>query len=59
MVKLQTFRARRRDLDFAKCALVAAVLSAAIVIAIEMTGGLLTPANAGHSAPAKAATTPR
>lgn len=55
MVKLATYRRRRRNPDFGKCAVVAAVLSALIVSGIELTGGPVAPANAGLGAPAKAA----
>ncbi len=69
MVKFQTYRAKRREPNFEKCAFVAAILSAAIVITVEMIGSPVTPAKAGLSTPSAApaeqvpatvpATTPR
>jgi hypothetical protein len=55
MVKLETYRRKRRATDYRKCALAAAVLSALIVVGVELTGGPVNPANAGLGAPAQAA----
>ena len=46
MVKLQTYRKKRRNPDFRKCAIAAAILSALIVVGVELTGGPVPPANA-------------
>ena len=58
MVNFATYRRKRRSPNFGKCAMVAAVLSALIVSGIEFTGGPVGRANAGLSAPAKAASAP-
>ena len=54
MVKLETFRRKRSSPDMRKCALVAALLSAAIVFTVELTGGPVASANAGLGTPAAA-----
>jgi hypothetical protein len=54
MVKLETFRRKRHNPDFQKCALVAALLSAFIVVGVQLTGGPVAPANAGLGTPAAA-----
>ena len=49
MIKLQTSRRRRnRRIDFRKCALIAALLSAATVMGIELMSGV--PARATSTA---------
>ena len=59
MVNFATYRRRkRRNPDFGKCAVVAAMLSALIVGGIELTGGPVAPANARLGAPAKTMAAP-
>jgi len=56
MVKLETYRRKGRGPDFGKCAAIAALLSAAIVFGIGVTGGPVAPANARLGVPAQTAT---
>ena len=56
MVKLETYRRKRSSPDMRKCALVAAVISAAIVFTVELTGGPVAPASARLGTPAPSAT---
>lgn len=55
MVNLETYRKRRRGPDFGKCAVIASLLSAAIVFGIGVSGSPVAPANAGLGAPAQTA----
>ena len=56
MVNLETYRPKRRGPDFGKCAVIAALLSAAVVFGIGVSGGPVAPANARLGVPASAVT---